>query len=132
MVAASYQAYEAHGFVGRIRRSRHPAIGNLPGAIMKQEVIPVLDCGATNVRAIAVDRQGKIIARASTPNASDIAPQKTVSGISGRWKPFCNASPAAVSGSPTQLANCRICGIAVTTFGVDGALVDQTANNYIR
>lgn len=40
---------------------------------MKQEVIPVLDCGATNVRAIAVNRQGKIVARASTPNASDIA-----------------------------------------------------------
>lgn len=40
---------------------------------MKQEVILVLDCGATNVRAIAVNRQGKIVARASTPNASDIA-----------------------------------------------------------
>lgn len=40
---------------------------------MKQEVILVLDCGATNVRAIAVDRQGKIVARAATPNASDIA-----------------------------------------------------------
>ncbi|HCV59773.1 MAG TPA: L-fuculose kinase, partial [Shigella sp.] len=26
---------------------------------MKQEVILVLDCGATNVRAIAVNRQGK-------------------------------------------------------------------------
>ena len=40
---------------------------------MKQEVILVLDCGATNVRASAVNRQGKIGARASTPNASDIA-----------------------------------------------------------
>lgn len=39
---------------------------------MKQDVILVLDCGATNVRAIAVDRQGKIVARASTANASDI------------------------------------------------------------
>ncbi|EGJ95970.1 L-fuculokinase domain protein [Shigella flexneri 2930-71] len=45
----------------------------IAGAIMKQEVILVLDCGATNVRAIAVNRQGKIVARASTPNASDIA-----------------------------------------------------------
>ena len=32
---------------------------------MKQEVILVLDCGATNVRAIAVNRQGKIVARTS-------------------------------------------------------------------
>ena len=45
--------------------------GYIAGAIMKQEVILVLDCGATNVRAIAVNRQGKIVARASTPNASD-------------------------------------------------------------
>ncbi len=40
---------------------------------MKQEVILVLTGGRTNVRAIAVNRQGKIVARASTPNASDIA-----------------------------------------------------------
>ena len=48
---------------------------------MKQEVILVLDCGATNVRAIAVNRQGKIVARASTPNASDIAMEVTVEAV---------------------------------------------------
>lgn len=48
---------------------------------MKQEVILVLDCGATNVRAIAVNRQGKIVARASTPNASDIAMENNT------WRP---------------------------------------------
>lgn len=40
---------------------------------MKQDVILVLDCGATNVRVIAVNRQGKIVARAATANASEIA-----------------------------------------------------------
>ena len=44
---------------------------------MKQDVILVLDCGATNVRAMAVDRQGNIIARAATANASDIAAEKS-------------------------------------------------------
>ena len=44
---------------------------------MKNEVILVLDCGATNVRAIAVDRQGNIIARAATANASDIAAENS-------------------------------------------------------
>ena len=48
---------------------------------MKQEVILVLDCGATNVRAIAVDRQGKIVARAATPNASDTATENSLSLI---------------------------------------------------
>ncbi|ENI5904035.1 L-fuculokinase [Citrobacter freundii] len=91
---------------------------------MKQEVILVLDCGATNVRAIAVDRQGKIIARASTPNASDIAAENSIwhqwslEAILQRFAGCCQRLS-------TQLANCRICGIAVTTFGVDGALVDQ-------
>lgn len=50
---------------------------------MKQEVILVLDCGATNVRAIAVNRQGKIVARASTPNASDIAMENNTWHTSG-------------------------------------------------
>ena len=44
---------------------------------MKQDVILVLDCGATNVRAMAVDRQGNIIARAATANASDIAAENS-------------------------------------------------------
>ncbi len=57
---------------------------------MKQDVILVLDCGATNVRAMAVDRQGNIIARAATANASDIAAEKAT-GTSGRWRPLCSA-----------------------------------------
>lgn len=55
--------------------------GYIAGAIMKQEVIPVLDCGATNVRAIAVNRQGKIVTRASTPNASDIAMENNTAPV---------------------------------------------------
>ena len=70
---------------------------------MKQDVIPVLDCGATNVRAIAVDRRGKIVARASTANASDTAAENSA-GISGRWTPSCNVSPTAAGHSP---APCR-------------------------
>lgn len=92
---------------------------------MKQEVILVLDCGATNVRAIAVDRQGKIVARAATPNASDTATENSswhqwsLEAILQRFADCCQRLK-------TQLAACHIRGIAVTTFGVDGALVDKT------
>lgn len=81
---------------------------------MKQEVILVLDCGATNVRAIAVDRQGKIIARASTPNASDIAAEN---GTWHQWslEAILQRFAGCCQRLSTQLANCRICGIAVTT-----------------
>ena len=91
---------------------------------MKQEVILVLDCGATNIRAIAVDRQGKIIARAATANASDIAiensawHQWSLEAIMQRFADCCRSLK-------TSLANCRVRGVTVTTFGVDGALVDE-------
>ncbi len=91
---------------------------------MKQEVILVLDCGATNVRAIAVDRQGTIVARASTPNASEIATENStwhqwsLEAILQRFADCCQQIA-------TELATCHIRGITVTTFGVDGALVDK-------
>ncbi len=91
---------------------------------MKNEVILVLDCGATNVRAIAVDRQGNIIARAATANASDIAVENSawhqwsLEAILQRFAECCRqiADP---------LSSCTVRGITVTTFGVDGALVDK-------
>lgn len=91
---------------------------------MKQEVILVLDCGATNVRAIAVDRQGNIVARAATPNASELATENTawhqwsLEAILQRFANCCQTLSA-------QLSTCQIRGITVTTFGVDGALVDE-------
>ncbi|MBJ3592356.1 L-fuculokinase [Salmonella enterica subsp. enterica serovar Saintpaul] len=91
---------------------------------MKQEVILVLDCGATNVRAIAVDRHGTIVARASTPNASEIAAENStwhqwsLEAILQRFADCCQQIA-------TELTTCHIRGITVTTFGVDGALVDK-------
>lgn len=91
---------------------------------MKQDVILVLDCGATNVRAMAVDRQGNIVARASTANASDIATENSswhqwsLAAILQRFAGCCQQLK-------TELAACRVRGITVTTFGVDGALVDE-------
>lgn len=91
---------------------------------MKNEVILVLDCGATNVRAIAVDRQGKIIARAATANASDIAVENrawhqwSLEAILQRFEQCCRQIRK-------ELSSCTVRGITVTTFGVDGALVDE-------
>jgi L-fuculokinase len=91
---------------------------------MKHEVILVLDCGATNVRAIAIDRQGNILARASTPNASDLAlensawHQWSLESILQRFTECCRQLT-------TELASCHVRGVTVTTFGVDGALVDS-------
>lgn len=91
---------------------------------MKQEVILVLDCGATNVRAMAVDRKGNIVARASTPNASVCATENaqwhqwSLADILQRFAQCCASVSDALAGSHVR-------GITVTTFGVDGALVDK-------
>ena len=77
---------------------------------MKQDVILVLDCGATNVRAMAVDRQGNIIARAATANASDIAAEKSdwhqwsLEAIMQRFADCCRQIH-------DQLASCTVRGI---------------------
>lgn len=82
-----------------------------------------LDCGATNVRAILVDEKGTLIAKASQPNATDPGPENSHYHV---W----NADRIL-----TQLAECsrkiltevdaaQVKGITITTFGVDGALVD--------
>lgn len=90
---------------------------------MKQEVILVLDCGATNIRAIAVDRQGKIVARASVANSSEVAAENnawhqwSLEDILQRFSGCCHRLA-------NELSRCTIRGITVTTFGVDGALVD--------
>lgn len=91
---------------------------------MKQEVILVLDCGATNVRAIAVDRQGNIVSRAATANASEIATENntwhqwSLEDILQRFTDCCQTLS-------DELSTYLIRGITVTTFGVDGALVDE-------
>ncbi len=93
---------------------------------MKQEVIPVLDCGATNVRTIAVNRQGKLLP----------APQRLMPAIS-RWKTtrhqwsldaILQRFADCCRQINSKLTECHIRGIAVTTFGVDGALVDKQGN----
>ena len=40
---------------------------------MTNDVVVVLDCGATNIRAIAVDVVGKIVAKSVVPNATQAA-----------------------------------------------------------
>ncbi len=93
------------------------------GAVMKKCFL-VLDCGATNVRAIALDPEGKIVARAAVANASERAAENpawhqwSLDAIMQRFAMCCQTIGEVLS-------EYRLCGISVTTFGVDGALVDE-------
>ncbi len=89
-----------------------------------QDAVLVLDCGATNVRAIAVDSQGRILAKAAVANASEQAAENpawhnwSLDQILKRFQQCCHQIAP-------QLAGLRIRAMTVTTFGVDGALTDD-------
>lgn len=88
------------------------------------DAVLVLDCGATNVRAIAVSAEGRVLGSRAVPNAS--SPDPTCPG--GRmwdherlWRDLSACSRGVVS----AVGPGRIGAVTVTTFGVDGTLVDE-------
>ncbi|WP_086981343.1 L-fuculokinase [Vibrio aphrogenes] len=84
----------------------------------------ILDCGATNVRAIAVNHQGRIVASHYIRNETiktKTHPVQHVWDFEQIWDKLiqCCQKVASKIGSHT------ICAISVTTFGVDGAPFDK-------
>jgi len=84
-----------------------------------------LDCGATNVRAMLVDDHGKIVGKASLPNATVSAPENSefhhwdADKILSQLEDCSRRALAGINAS-------KVGAITITTFGVDGALVDAT------
>ncbi len=89
------------------------------------DIIIVFDCGATNVRAVAIDGKGEILASRSYPNntAPDPAnPAYRIWNVEEIWKKMCLASEEIIKDTDKD----RIAGVTVTTFGVDGTLFDKS------
>ena len=91
----------------------------------KGDIVIVFDCGATNIRVIAIDSKGKILASESYANGSRSDPffdSYRIWDIREIWDKLCQASQKVIS-----LINAsRIAGVTVTTFGVDGTLFDRS------
>jgi L-fuculokinase len=90
-----------------------------------RDIAIVFDCGATNVRAVAVDRQGSILASESFPNntgADPFYPGYRIWDVYEIWEKMCRASASVVS----RIDPSRIAGVTVTTFGVDGTFFDSS------
>ena len=49
-------------------------------AVKPEEVVVVFDCGSTNLRVVAIDSYGKIVAQTSFPNSP-----KPQSGSNPEW-----------------------------------------------
>lgn len=86
-----------------------------------------LDCGATNVRAMVVDEQGVIAGKASQPNATlpgKENPEFHVWDADRIFKQLSECAVKALEGLDVE----QVRAVTVTTFGVDGALVDASGS----
>lgn len=90
-----------------------------------KDIVIVFDCGATNVRAIAIDIKGKMLSSYSLPNnsvADRVYPHYKIWDVDEIWAKMCSASEKVIN----EISPERIAGATVTTFGVDGTLFDRT------
>ena len=91
------------------------------------DIVIVFDCGATNVRVIAIDSKGSVIASDSSPNNTSpdpFNPAWRIWDVNVIWQKMCNAS-LTVTG---KINSNDIAGVTVTTFGVDGTLFDRSGS----
>jgi L-fuculokinase len=93
--------------------------------MLKSDTVIVFDCGATNIRVIAINSKGEILASESFPNRTrpdPFYPSYRIWDINDIWDKMCSASQKVIS----QINVNRITGVTVTTFGVDGTLFDNS------
>ncbi len=93
--------------------------------VNKGDLVIVFDCGATNVRVIAINSSGLIIASESIPNNTKpdpLYPDYRIWDVEDIWGKMCKASRKVLN----QINHNEIIGVTVTTFGVDGTLFDKT------
>jgi L-fuculokinase len=89
------------------------------------DTVIVFDCGATNIRVVAINGKGEILASESLPNSAwpdPLYPSYRIWDIKEIWGKMCLASQKVVR----QINANDITGATVTTFGVDGTLFDKS------
>lgn len=91
----------------------------------KGDIIIVFDCGATNVRAVAINGKGEILASDSYQNNTKpdpLFPAYRIWDANEIWDKMCCASRKIIK----EINKKNIAGVTVTTFGVDGTLFDRS------
>lgn len=82
-----------------------------------------LDCGATNVRAMIVDERGNIVGKASSPNATVRGNENPDFHVWDADRIFSQLAACAKT-AIAKIDPATVCAVTITTFGVDGTLVD--------
>lgn len=87
----------------------------------------IFDCGATNLRTVAIDSQGKLLAVHHIANNTQRGAESAdyhIWDIEEIWQKLLTCAKQTLAQlSAEQRAD--IVGISVTTFGVDGAIFDK-------
>ncbi|HVN59024.1 MAG TPA: L-fuculokinase [Bacteroidales bacterium] len=87
----------------------------------KGEIAIVFDCGATNVRVVAINMSGDILASESCPNNTrpdPFYPGGKIWDVNEIWDKLCKACRNVIS----KIDKNSVAGLTVTTFGVDGTI----------
>ena len=95
--------------------------------MQKGDIVIVFDCGATNIRVIAIDSKGKILASESFANNTrpdPFYPAYRIWDANEIWGKMCRASLKVTK----KINSGNIAGVTITTFGVDGTLFDKEGN----
>ncbi|MBN2280698.1 MAG: L-fuculokinase [Candidatus Marinimicrobia bacterium] len=95
--------------------------------MLKKDIIIVLDIGATNVRAVAINSTGKIEAIHALPNGTQpdpFHPGGLIWDVDEIWQKLMTCLHQILP----EIAFERISALTVTTFGVNGAPVDSKGN----
>jgi len=90
---------------------------------MAEKTVLVLDCGATNIRTIAVNDRGSIVAVSSLSNNTrpdPVNPSFRIWDVEEIWRKFSHTTREVLE----KIDGSEIAAITVTTFGVDGAPFD--------
>lgn len=88
---------------------------------MEQKIMIVLDCGATNVRSIAISKTGEILAQKSYANNTQNNSDGIIWDVDEIWEKLRKATNTIIAQIPAK----NIVGITITSFGVDGAPFDK-------
>ena len=87
----------------------------------------IFDCGATNVRVVAINTKGEIKASRSFPNQTHEDPAYKggrIWDLYEIWDKLCRASKEVVS----QIDKNAIVAVTTTSFGVDGSFIDSNGS----
>ena len=89
----------------------------------REDVVLVFDCGATNLKAVAVDANGRIVAQASRPNSpkpqKDGKPGWLIWDLEEIWHKLCAGAKEVME----QVGPERVRAVTTVTWGADGAPV---------